>query len=285
MKFFKDFMILGNPFGNKKIPSVAELWKNEKKQYRIWIFTYPILLALLAILLGVQIILNFDSKRIELILSILSILFTGATLFFYIISLFISYKEKDFASLGNRSFFVNLIGFSLSLISILHSTVSMIKDLKKDDKYFILILVIQIILVGLVFFLIPYFYTRVLKIKSIFRLSHSIIIFEKQINELKNDPQTYSKYMDIFNMAQNNPHQTNQNNTTNPSDLNVDNEINNTKTEKPISKTEKIRIALEKLPLTNLYEIAKKLEISGYQDLKKQELIELLIRILGQQEK
>ncbi|ADQ90576.1 Putative uncharacterized protein [Mesomycoplasma hyopneumoniae 168] len=232
-----------------------------------------------------QIILNFDSKRIELILSILSILFTGATLFFYIISLFISYKEKDFASLGNRSFFVNLIGFSLSLISILHSTVSMIKDLKKDDKYFILILVIQIILVGLVFFLIPYFYTRVLKIKSIFRLSHSIIIFEKQINELKNDPQTYSKYMDIFSMAQNNPHQTNQNNTTNPSDLNVDNEINNAKTEKPISKTEKIRIALEKLPLTNLYEIAKKLEISGYQDLKKQELIELLIRILGQQEK
>ncbi|MXR05833.1 hypothetical protein DR082_01235 [Mycoplasma flocculare] len=275
-------MMWGNPLGNNKIPTIAELWKNEKKQYRIWIFSYPILLALLAILLGVRLFLNFDIKSFGLVSSILSILFTAATLFFYIISLFISYKEKDFSMIGNRSFFVNLVAFSLSVLSIVNSTIAIINDLNTGDKNFALILAIQIILVSLIFILIPYFYTRVLKIKSIFKLSHSIITFEQQISELKKDPQAFSKFMNIFDLNQDVANLSKNGNSANfDFDASQDLEQNN---KKPRTKNEKIKITLEKLPFTNLHEIAEKLEISGYQDLKKQELIELLTRILAQQE-
>lgn len=276
-------MIWENPFGNKKIPTVEELWKNEKKQYRIWIFTYPVLLFLLVALLGVQLFLNFDTKSLARVFSILSILFTGATLSFYLVSLFISYKEKDFANIGNRSFLVTFVAFMSASLSIIISTVSMVSDLKPENENFVAILVIQIILFGLVFILIPYFYSRVLKIKSIFRLSRSIIVFEEQISELKKDPQAFSKFMNIFDLSDENIKNININ-INNGSSTN-DNTNSEEQTEKkPTSKSEKIKKALEKLALSNLYEIAQKLEISGYQDLKKPELIDLLTRILAEQE-
>ncbi|AJR12162.1 50S ribosomal protein L20/uncharacterised domain fusion protein [Mesomycoplasma dispar] len=276
-------MIWENPFGNKKIPTVEELWKNEKKQYRIWIFTYPVLLFLLVALLGVQLFLNFDTKSLARVFSILSILFTGATLSFYLVSLFISYREKDFASIGNRSFLVTFVAFMSASLSIIISTVSMVSDLKPENENFVAILVIQIILSGLVFILIPYFYSRVLKIKSIFRLSRSIIVFEEQISELKKDPQAFSKFMNIFDLSEENIKNININ-INNGSSTN-DNTNSEEQTEKkPTSKSEKIKKALEKLALSNLHEIAQKLEISGYQDLKKPELIDLLTRILAEQE-
>lgn len=276
-------MIWENPFGNKKIPTVEELWKNEKKQYRIWIFTYPVLLFLLVALLGVQLFLNFDTKSLARVFSILSILFTGATLSFYLVSLFISYREKDFASIGNRSFLVTFVAFMSASLSIIISTVSMVSDLKPENENFVAILVIQIILFGLVFILIPYFYSKVLKIKSIFRLSRSIIVFEKQISELKKDPQAFSKFMNIFDLSEENIKNINININNGSSTNDNTNSEEQTK-KKPASKSEKIKKALEKLALSNLHEIAQKLEISGYQDLKKPELIDLLTRILAEQE-
>ncbi|MDW2920929.1 Rho termination factor N-terminal domain-containing protein [Mesomycoplasma ovipneumoniae] len=270
-------MVWENPFGKNKVPSVAELWKNEKKQYRIWIFSYPLLLLLLGVFLSVQLFLDLDIRNIGRAFSILSILFTVTSLFFYVYSVFTSYKAKDFAPLGDRSFFFTFVSFSTAALSIINSTIVMIGNLSLNNQNFVAILTIQIILIGLIFVLIPFFLTKVLKIKSIFKLSRTLFIIEKRIDEMKKDPKAYSEFMNIFDLGHQNPMNAQQAN--NPENTQTQEAQN-----KPKTKEERIKIALEKLNLTQLHEIAQKLEISGFEQLKKQELIKLLTLILAQQD-
>ncbi|MDW2834436.1 Rho termination factor N-terminal domain-containing protein [Mesomycoplasma ovipneumoniae] len=270
-------MVWENPFGKNKVPSVAELWKNEKKQYRIWIFSYPVLLLLLSVFLSVQLFLDLDIKNIGRAFSILSILFTAANLFFYVYSIFTSYKAKDFAPIGDRSFFFSFVSFSSAALSIINSTVVIIGNLSLNNQNFAVILTIQIILIALIFVLIPFFYTKVLRIKSIFKLSRTLVIIEKRIDEMKKDPKAFSEFMNIFDLGHQNPMNSQQAN-------NLENTQTQKAQNKPQTKEEKIKIALEKLDLTQLQEIAQKLEISGFEQLKKQELIKLLTQILAQQD-
>ncbi|MBG0730688.1 hypothetical protein [Mycoplasma sp. 'Moose RK'] len=281
-------MIWENPFKNEKIPSISDLWQNEKKLYRVWIFTYPVLLVLMGILLFVQLFLNFDLRSWGRTISILSIILIILTLFYYVISIFSSYRMKDFASIGNQSFVTVFFAHVLSSISILNSTILMVWHLTPQSDSFIGILITQILLIPLNFFVIPYFYKKVIKIKSIFKLSHSLQVFEKQMEQMKKDPQTYSKVMDIFSFAESknsNFAKTNQD-TEKQNPQSVENsDSQNNEINLRQSKEEEIRLRLQKLEAPVLQKLAQKLEISGYTELKKEELINLLVRILSQQEK
>ncbi|CAT05130.1 Uncharacterised protein [Mesomycoplasma conjunctivae] len=282
-------MFYTNPFQPKKQPTMEQLWVNEKSKYRIWIFLFPAILATIFILSIANIIVltagvdasdvfKHQYKNTLILSNIVTILLLSISITYYTISIFNSYKEKNFLNIGQRSIGISFFAFLTNLTSILTSFSQIIISSNKADFDFNYnaILVIWIIIVAATITEI-FSLRQVLKIKSLFLVSYQSELVEKQIEDIRKNPEKYQDILNMFGpqMAQN---FANQSQKTNQQE---DNSQENKAETTTSSKEQEIHKKISNLSIKELHELAQKLEISSYYEMKPDELIKIIVKILA----
>ncbi|MCR8613217.1 MAG: Rho termination factor N-terminal domain-containing protein [Mycoplasma sp.] len=304
-----------NPYQLGQLPNVPtknELWKNEPNKYRHWIILLVISL-ISVVAFGItaitliyvnkseyvkNIVSYFQSGRNSLTISeaerylfwqmvlmpiiIISLLLIGFV--FFVKSLFITYKTKDFSKLSN---FVLTFGFFVGLLSLMDIIWLSIRGrlyFMNTGFTFLFLITPLSIFYGFTSF----------KVSSIRR----IFLISDRIEKIKNDP-NFQKMQEMMknnpngfpNQNMYNPMQGNQNmNTTNngafgPVPVGSNSQSPNQSPnqaqniEIPLTQEQKDRKELSELTLSQLKEIAKKLSISGYEKMKRKEITDIIIRI------
>lgn len=290
-------MIPNNPLHFEKKPTVSELWKNEKKQYRLWIFSYLAALVFSLILITIQvIILNWNNTSQKTgflptggVLSVILLLFSVIN---FIVSVFQSYKNKSFILIGQNAFIPTILAHIFSIGIAIYALSDIIlpgNDGNKIDQglYDWLTIVTSFLLIHSLL-LFPFLLRQVSKIRNEFRISYNSEQIEKQMEEIKKNPEQYNAFMNIFGQFgsfSQNSNSTNTTHTTQNSNTNDSKEQKNPSSNSQFTnkKEEQIFNKVSALSITELYRLAEKLEISSYKEMSTKELISIIVKILNSQ--
>lgn len=291
------------PQFNQNIPSVKELWKDEKSKYRHWIVILGLGILLTTSLTLASFIMNIlnassikadiseslnktyknvteamvngSFQRIFIIFPAIQLfaMFTGLVL--YIGGTYNSYKEKNFARLSGWPTLVVGLGAFLAFINIVQAlfTGNTSSLFSSPSSLFSFI--------SSIIFIVVYFAASA----PVSRLRRVFIISER-MEKMKNDPQFQAMQQQISAMlqgqggamgpfgpatgaAQGAAPKTGQGTPTQPGQTVTPQQPQENPTKKK----------LDGMTVTQLKEVAKELSISGYQSMKKQELIDAILRI------
>lgn len=278
-----DFNLFGN-MGN--IPKVSELWEKEKKEYRIWIIAWiAILFIFLALIFSSSIVFwinkeeycqflvetgkisTTEAKQIiqaNWIYNLITTIIITTIIGYYYYSIFNSYKNKNFAFLKN-----NLIIFLLFLC-IFHLSSAIFSSVKRTQSSVSDIISISssayLVIASLLSF------SKINKINKIFRQSLNKEYLEKQIEELKKMNIFQDGKFDPFNNAFFNPN----NNDNNVGEQSA--EPKEKTNAEDILEIEKIN-KLKELKIEQLHKMAQTLEISGFENMTKEELAKIIAKL------
>ncbi len=304
---FNPNLMNSGMFQTQNVPKPEDLWKNEKSKYRVWIILFGISIFAIFTLLLIGLILNAANKteiidnlktwglanlkfknsadvpaevnswaekfyQNDLIITPilkLTVLFIGFVL--YISTIIDCYKKKTFAVISNWSTFVIGAGAIIGvyqIFTIFYGTpiFSYGYGIYNFIGYILPILVF-------IFVSVP-----------INKIRREFIISER-LSKLKNSPE-FQNFQQQMQQSQSqngvgiNPFINNmfaQNLQKNP---------NNKKDENISLKEKKSNVEkLNKMKISDLREIAKKFSISGYKTMRKNELIESILRVSGENNK
>lgn len=288
-------------FSPQNVPTTKELWKNEKSKYRVWIVLFGLSILAILVLSLVGLILNSSNKgevinnliswgkspssnlrfaqgvdqeiainnwanrfyRNDLIITPsikVTILFIGLVL--YISTIIDCYRKKTFSVISKWSTFVIGVGAIIGvyqLFTLYNGTpiFSYAYGIYNFIGYIAPILVF-------IFVSVP-----INKIRNQFLISERITKlknspeFKNFQNQMKNNQNPMASISPFINPAFNQTPKTNDEN-----EANVNNNSNFQK--------------LKKMKIIELKAIAKKLSISGYNMMKKDELIDSILRVSGE---
>ena len=299
--------MLNPQMGIPSVPPVKELWKNEKSKYRHWILLFGIGILIVFALQLTSFILNMTSvnqiknalskaeqeaypnlsqtqiqtsvnyifTRTFMIFPIIQFSFVGLGILYFITTVYHSYKKHSFARISQWATMVIGIGAFIAIYQLLNMAWSSSSRIVINESFRggIFQFINYFLVIGV------YFGTSV----KVSRIRREFAISER-VEKLKNDPMFQQQMEAYKNMMQNggmqmgpmgpivNPQtatKTNNNsNTGNASTSQVD---------KPkISKEEK---DLNNMTIVQLREVAKKLLISGFEKMKKPEIIKAILRV------
>ncbi|WGI36899.1 hypothetical protein [Mesomycoplasma lagogenitalium] len=255
----------------------AELWEKEKKEYRIWIFLYGILLSLFLLLNFTQWILAIVTYNKELmsqnqfttplIFSIANFLLVSWTVINYFLTVYKSYKNKSFAFISGFTLFIFTI---ISFMNIISYLTLLFQDFSKTLENFKSITGIMLFTLTLISLLTIYPQRKVKLIKRMFLIAENYERAQKVAEELKN-----SDFEKMFgNFGAFGPNATrNPNQTASATGENVQNQP-----EEDL-KSKEYREKLQSLSTEQIRKIAQKFQISGYESLSREKLIEILIKL------
>ncbi|QGZ97814.1 hypothetical protein GE118_03290 [Mycoplasma sp. NEAQ87857] len=263
-----------------KFQTKEELWSHEKETFRFWVFSFLITLVIILGLYIAQIVLlslaisnNVNNITVSPLLTTSFIVIIGcALLFSYSKSLIKSYKEKDFRFLSQYTLsFVSLFAF-IGIFMLLFSLFGLagfenIKSTNSYNKAAFIINAISIAFVILTWFVVG----REVKV-----IRQAFFAFElrKQMEKVKEE------YLKILKNANINFDNQATNNTNPFTGFNFNQTQDNTtntenKVEENTNKNQELKKLLN-LPNAQLFEIAKKLNIFGYETMTKEELAETI---------
>lgn len=300
-----------NPqMGLPNVPPVKELWKNEKEKYRHWILLFGIGILVIFAMQLTSFILNMISAdtikatlqdrtndylgaslttaqrktvaaevftKTFLVMPIVQFSLVGLGIFYFIVTVFYSYKHHSFAKISQWATMVIGLGTFVAVYQLLQMAISKSSRIVLDNDF-----------PGGIFQFINYFLVigvyfgaavKVSKIRRQFAIS-------ERVERLKNDPMFQQQMEAYKNMMQNggmsmgpmgpmvNPQATNVNNPQLAGAKNNQTQQNISKPE--VSKEEK---ELNAMSITELKQVAKELSISGYNRMKKTELIKAILRV------
>lgn len=298
-------MGMGNPFDLPQVPSVSELWKNEKSKYRHWVILFAVALVVLLALSVVAIVLNVkgmedwvakpkyyldensnkveftaDEKRRAFIVqyivpgAIRAVFFVLAIIFFAI-TITKVYKQKNFAHLSQWATLAVAISAIMSIWELF--SIAFSKDsiqgyaTETSGGLYSLIFSIAVIVIWLLVSM------PMVRIRKIFALSQFV-------EDRRKDPvwqQQKAQYEAMMRAAgQINPGAFGasafgpQVTPAQPAPA------ENGETVTPATpEVEPERKRLEGLSEAKLKKVAKELSISGSENMKKDELIEAILRV------
>ncbi|QKT05630.1 hypothetical protein [Mycoplasma sp. OR1901] len=275
----------------KNIKTTEELWKHEKKDFRIYFILYAVAITLLSLIWFTWFIIILAAKdqylslvaettkdmkqpgnpidyyKAELIQQTFYAISLIAMNVSYIMSIFKSYKNKNFKYISS---WVQLIYYALAIWKVIGFIVSITQNsfVGMGNNYLSIISLVFNILSLLIFMVIIFFlHGKLNKIQRAF----------KYIEYVK----TMEEYQKAFmeNIRSNNPF--------GPSTFNADpasNEEKNKESKTQSTKTddylnsENYKKIIE-LPREQLNDIAKKLNVFGYEEMEKEELAKLIYNI------
>lgn len=285
-------MIPNNPLHFEKKPTVSELWKNEKKQYRLWIFLYLAVLVLSLILITSEVVILNSKNEANPYLwtGIISISLFVISIINFAISIFQSYKNKSFISIGQYAFlptmFANLFSIGIGFYILSNIVIQGNTGAKISQDLYNSVTVITVLLLLDLLLLFPFLLRQVSKIRNEFRISYNSEQIEKQMEEIKNNPEKYNAFMNMFGQfgsfgQQTNSAKTNKNSYSTSDSKDESNfSTNNNFTTK---KEEQIYNKVNNLSITELHKLAQKLEISSYSEMDNKELVNIIVKILSSQ--
>ncbi|EIE41260.1 hypothetical protein MCANUFG1_02895 [Mycoplasmopsis canis UFG1] len=261
-----------------------DLWSNEKKHFRLWIGLFLVFWTLILILTFVYPIylstaktefirflerttevknqqVNYEySYRFRLFLEFLSLIIPSLTIVFFSYTLVNSYKQKTFIKLSGAAIMLARIHGILSLINIIQ-----IFSVEKmhSDTLVVLNLVVKIIIFVLSVIQLFFIVNNVAKIKRLFVIAD----FESKTNAFMEE---FNKSMK--NSEMNSPFWMNYGSTN---DSNNSDSSNSDQNKEDIAKSETIKKLLD-LPNEQLYKMSEMLNIFGYKEMTKEELVEII---------
>ncbi|MCU4706369.1 hypothetical protein [Mycoplasma sp. CSL7503-lung] len=274
----------------KNIKTTDELWKHEKKDFRIYFILYTLAITLLSLIWFSWFIILLVSKEQYLLLiseSIKNNKQLGEPIAYYnseliqqtfytisliamnvsyIMSVFKSYKNKNFKHISS---WVQLIYYGLAIWKIIGFIVSITQNAFATigNNYLSIISLIFNILSLVIFMVIIFFlHGKLNKIQRAF----------KYIEYVK----TMEEYQKAFmeNIRSNNPFGPSSFNATNSSEEERNSNNRNSHSKDDYTNSENYKKIIE-LPREQLNDIAKKLNIFGYEDMEKEELAKLIYNI------
>lgn len=289
-----------NPqMGLPEVPTVKELWKNEKSKYRHWILLFGIgIAAVFALQLTAFIInmVNMDSikdsietnlketyKNVSdsdvnaafnstfLIGPIIQLVLVGLGLVYFLTTVYASYKNHSFAKISQWATMVIGIGAFIAIFQLLQLSWRSGSRTIFDTPGGVFQFVNYFLMIGVYFGA----SVKVSKIRREFAVS-------ERVEQLKNDP-AFQQQMEMYkNMMQNGQMQMGPMGPmvnpmappVQPGQQPVNQPI--TPAEPQISKEE---ADLKEMTVVELKDVAKELSISGYSDMKKAELIKAILRV------
>lgn len=290
-------------FIDKKIleaKTKEELWSHEKKHFRIWIILSFVLFLLVALLSTTQIILNylpdiknivkdkfavsehsgegtleaFNETRANLVLmqytvvSVVMLLITLFSLPFYIISVKNSYKNKTFAYLSKTP--VSLYGIAIMAFAIFSFF-----SISGLNIFYIMFSVVAAIPVAIAFSLVfigwVFILFNISFIKNIFIKVEAMEKMKKIFNDVMAQQQGNNPFG--FNFDPKNQHSNAQNQTEEAQVV----EPNAQQRKDPLDPNAEVRAKLKNMSNSKLFEMAKYLNIYGYEDLTTDQLIDKII--------
>lgn len=287
------------------VPSVKDLWKEEKSKYRHWIVLFAIGILCLTVLSVLAMILNIidtgkylddmkvnwlkdnpgkefpeaDAKQsfvayIIVPSAIKAIALTSGTLLF-IITTIKAYRIKNLAKISSWStMIIGLAAFlaAFNLISLMWES-SELKYLTNKEFLGGLLTFIFNILAVLVFFTIS---VPVTKIRRLFYVS-------EKIEQLKSDPQFQAMQQQMEAMMKNGQFQPGAfGPTVGGAAMNAQPNANGNPEQivTPVAPSiSPERVKLESMDLDKLKKVAQKLSISGFEEMKKEEIIDAILRV------
>ncbi|WKX02657.1 Rho termination factor N-terminal domain-containing protein [Candidatus Mycoplasma mahonii] len=294
------------------VPSVKELWKKEKSEYRQWILIFGIGILIIFALMCTSMIMNLLSEtsikssleqnfkdngtyKLDkipsfvdqtwreqfLMLPSIKVAFIGIGIILFIITTIQSYNEKSFAKLSGWSTMVIGIGTLLAafnLFQMMWSRNARASMLDINIRGGVFAFINNFLIIGVYFGA----SIKVSKIKRVFAIS-------ERVEQLKNDPQ-YQAQMNMFRNMQNNQGMNTNNAPFGPTNSgrtdgaasfngNVAAPMQGAPKETVIEKMSQERKDLLEMKVEDLKEVAKKLSISGLSKMTKKELIDNIMRV------
>lgn len=300
--FFNPQMMGQNGFDLPKVPTVKELWKKEKTDYRHWVILFGIALLALTALSLVVLILNIanindiadkiynwykdkyakpedqvstdEAKRMVITQLILpnglqiAALLIGVVLF--ISTIIKAYKQKNFARISQWATFVVGLAAFMSLFNLFELIWrGGIADYTTSHGAGIFSMVFYILSVLVwIFVSVP-----------LGRIRRAFIISER-VEKLQQDPQfmaAKAQFEAMMGQAQGAAGTSPFGPSMNPNAQGAAPTVDGITPAKPEVSPERKR--LEGMSLANLKKVAKELSISGSATMKKDELIEAILRV------
>ncbi|MBN3535010.1 Rho termination factor N-terminal domain-containing protein [Mycoplasma procyoni] len=259
-------------FSMKPQNDLKQLWEKEKKEYRPWIFGF-LALAVIFVISSLSILILSIIKLTSATETNTGVFVVASMLFFifgtlgtvnYIIGLKKSYKEKNFARISPNS--TSSLFFGSFLYNLyFFGGISWQLQANISQPLYIVYLVSLPVAIGIIL--------TNSKIRKICREFALVEAYEKAQEQLKNlnldellKDNAFGPLGEMFN--QQHTKNTQEDQKAEPSNIHqeTDEEI-------------KIRMKLEDLDLDQLHKLAQKLEISGYQEMSREELIKILIKL------
>lgn len=287
------------PQFNQNVPTVKELWKDEKSKYRHWIVILGLGILITTVLTLASFILNIvDASTIKadireslesvyknvtdgmvnssftrtfIIFPAIQLFAMIAGLVLYVGGTYNSYKEKNFARLSSWPTFVVGLGALLAVINIFQALFTGNTSSLFSSPSSLFSFITSII------FIVVYFAASA----PVSRLRRVFIISER-MEQMKNNPQFQAMQQQINAMLQGQGQGMGpfgpaagsaQGTSPNAQGAPGQTVTPQAPQENPTKKK------LNAMPVAQLREVAKELSISGYKTMKKQELIDAIIRI------
>ncbi|TQC54021.1 hypothetical protein E1I18_01010 [Mycoplasmopsis mucosicanis] len=265
------------------------LWENEPTKFRKFIIGSTVssiiisLFYFLNFLLGIIDTFYFEGKSFKDLTGansfdlFFSILLVGAVIYFsidWVISVFKSYKNKSFRFLSNNTLiFYGILSFVavLQLISLFFTKLN--NSNQQLNPVRIINLVTQVFLNVL---LVVFYYVFFRKTKKIYVLFAQVHQHEEMMKQPEYK-QLVESVQDLINNANNAASSSSASQSESQQNQNDEEEaiiVNAAK-----EKEDKYYKRLLELPNEKLFEIAKKLSISGYETMEKEELARTIITI------
>ena len=306
-------MIPGMMGIDPNLPTTKELWKDEKSKYRHWVIILAIGLLVITVLTLTSFILNLIDRdlvvenlkdnykerykgateehstswangyfvRYMIVYASLIIIALFAGIIWYFVSLIEVYKQKNFAKLSQWPTLIVGVGAMISFIqlaSILFSSEEQSSILISDAS--ILMFSSRIIYI-LIYFAAS---APISRVRRIFMLSD-------RVEKMKNDPQFQAMQRQMQNAYQSgqmpygpfgpvgqNQEAQAKTQAQPQSQQELDKKSQNPPPEE-IKKEDPELERLKRLSLEKLKQVASRLSISGYKSMKKDELIEAIMRV------
>ncbi|WP_435129722.1 hypothetical protein ACR82Z_00425 [Mycoplasma sp. 6243] len=277
---------------NEQFADTQSLWDKYKNYFNIWVFSFIGLLSVLTALYLAQIIfvgLNYNSyvdlyqtinKTVEpneqikdiqgaaaytykqdITTTFFSLVFSASTIIFFVMSVQRSTKEKNYGYLSNGALLFNwLISlYNIITLAIFLFTPNNYKGLQGNQiilfKFIVSIIILFIYV--LLFVLVQREVSRIRKTFIIILQTKALKEFMQNVSQNQNN----NPFVSPFGFTNQNPQQNQQ--TQQPQEP------------KPQESEEYKKLI--RLPLSQLHKIGEKLNIFGYADMEKEELIQKII--------
>ena len=285
---------------NQNIPSIKELWKDEKSKYRHWVIILAIGLIVITGLTITSFIINLVDRdnlidqttkdlsviykpnvaenmaekayvRTAIVFPSIISLSLIAGLIWYFVSLVDVYKHKNFAKLSGWPTLIIGVGSAISLVSLMmfvFNTNARAGMFATSGSIFAFVTKILYILI--------YFAASA----PVSRLRKTFIVSDR-VEKFKSDPnfQTMQKQMQDALKGGQMPYGAFGPVMASEKSPQQNPVASNNQTTPPPNKEEIELKRLKSLSIDNLKKVAKKLSISGHSNMKKDELIEAILRI------
>ena len=308
-------MIPGMMGIDPNLPTTKELWKNEKSKYRHWVIILAIGLLVITVLTLTSFILNLIDRdlvvknlkdnyketnkgvtytdqyltswangyfvRYTIVYTSLIIIALLAGIIWYFVSLIEVYKQKNFAKLSQWPTLIVGVGAMISFIQLASILFS------REEQSSILISDASILMFSSrIIYILIYFAASapISRVRRIFTLSD-------RVEKMKNDPQFQAMQRQMQNAYQSGqmpygpfgPVGQNQGTQAKTQAQPQSQQELDKKSQNPPPKEVKEQDPelerLKRLSLEKLKQVASRLSISGYKSMKKDELIEAIMRV------